>query len=117
MRRVQFLLAPTTISSPREQPPHSQLDKNALAARYSPYGDCPGSYAPSPRFRIDRLPAEIVARVRAVVRAAREVADVSGVKALSGPLAGHWRLRTGDYRVQFRMEGNSVIVEKVGHRR
>ncbi len=37
-------------------------------------------------------------------------------KALSGPLAGHWRLRTGDYRVQFRVEGELVIVEKVGHR-
>jgi mRNA-degrading endonuclease RelE of RelBE toxin-antitoxin system len=41
---------------------------------------------------------------------------VSGVKALSGNLAGHYRLRTGDYRVQFRLEGENVMVEKIGHR-
>lgn len=42
---------------------------------------------------------------------------VSGVKPLSDDLAGHWRLRTGDYRLQFRVEGDLVIVEKIGHRR
>ncbi len=26
------------------------------------------------------------------------------------------RVRTGDYRVQFRAEGESIIVEKIGHR-
>jgi len=41
---------------------------------------------------------------------------VSGVKALGGPLAGHFRLRTGDYRVQFRVESKAVIVEGVGRR-
>ncbi len=66
--------------------------------------------------QIDRLPAEIVARVeRLFVRLAKWPA-VSGAKPLSGPLAGRWRLRTGDYRVQFRVEGQSVVVEKVGHR-
>jgi mRNA-degrading endonuclease RelE of RelBE toxin-antitoxin system len=41
---------------------------------------------------------------------------VSGAKPLSGPLAGHYRLRTGDYHLQFRAEGENVIVEKIGHR-
>jgi mRNA-degrading endonuclease RelE of RelBE toxin-antitoxin system len=64
----------------------------------------------------DRLPEQIVARVERLFARLEKWPIVSGVKALSGPLAGHWRLRTGDYRVQFRVEGESVIVEKVGHR-
>lgn len=42
--------------------------------------------------------------------------DVSGAKALSGELAGRYRLRTGDYRVRFYVESNNVIVEEIGHR-
>jgi mRNA interferase RelE/StbE len=49
--------------------------------------------------------------------------NVSGAKPLSGKLAGRWRMRTGDYRVQFRAERNDaadggwlVVVEKIGHR-
>jgi hypothetical protein len=48
--------------------------------------------------------------------------NVSGVKTLSGNLAGHYRARTGDYRVQFqadRLPGQSdwrSTVEKTGHR-
>lgn len=38
---------------------------------------------------------------------------------LSGPLAGHYRLRTGDYRLQFRVEGKQIVIvvsERIGHR-
>lgn len=42
--------------------------------------------------------------------------DVSGAKPLLGELAGRYRLRTGDYRVQFYVESDNVIVEKIGHR-
>jgi mRNA-degrading endonuclease RelE of RelBE toxin-antitoxin system len=42
--------------------------------------------------------------------------EVSGAKPLSGKLAGRYRVRTGDYRVQFYVAGASVIVEKIGHR-
>lgn len=41
---------------------------------------------------------------------------VSGAKPFTGRLAGRYRLRTGDYRVQFRVSGEAVIIEKVGHR-
>ena len=41
---------------------------------------------------------------------------VSGVKRLSGNLAGSYRLRTGDYRVRFRVKGETVTVDKIGHR-
>jgi mRNA-degrading endonuclease RelE of RelBE toxin-antitoxin system len=42
--------------------------------------------------------------------------EVSGIKSLTGDLAGRYRLRTGDYRVQFYVVGDDVIVEKIGHR-
>jgi mRNA-degrading endonuclease RelE of RelBE toxin-antitoxin system len=42
--------------------------------------------------------------------------EVSGIKSLTGDLAGRYRLRTGDYRVQFYVAGDDVIVEKIGHR-
>ena len=41
---------------------------------------------------------------------------LSGAKPLSGNLAGGYRLRTGDYRVRSRVEGETVIVDKIGHR-
>ena len=62
------------------------------------------------------LPMAIRTRVVAVFRRLREWPAVSGVKALSAPLAGEYRVRTGDYRVQFRIEGDQVIVVHVGHR-
>ncbi|MGD0542534.1 MAG: type II toxin-antitoxin system RelE/ParE family toxin [Tepidisphaeraceae bacterium] len=42
--------------------------------------------------------------------------EVSGAKPLRHGLAGRYRIRTGDYRVQFHLDGQSVIVEKTGHR-
>ncbi len=42
--------------------------------------------------------------------------DVSGAKPLSGDLAGWYRLRTGDYRLRFRVQGETIIVDKIGHR-
>jgi len=35
---------------------------------------------------------------------------------LLGELAGQFRLRTGDYRVQFEVVGDVVQVQKIGHR-
>jgi mRNA-degrading endonuclease RelE of RelBE toxin-antitoxin system len=41
---------------------------------------------------------------------------VSGAKPLTANLTGWYRMRTGDYRVRFRVKGEVVIVEKIGHR-
>ena len=66
------------------------------------------------------LPAAIQTRVEKILVRLEQWPAVSGAKVLSGKLAGHYRIRTGDYRVQFRVVRggtvNSVIVEKVGHR-
>ena len=66
--------------------------------------------------QLDRLPADIVARMEKLFERLKKWPQISGAKSLSGPLAGHWRLRTGDYRLQFRVEQETVIVEKIGHR-
>ena len=42
--------------------------------------------------------------------------QVSGAKPLSGNLTGCYRMRTGDYRIQFRVADNQVTLEKIGHR-
>ena len=62
------------------------------------------------------LPRPIQTRVLQLVERLRPWPNVSGAKALSGALAGHFRLRTGDYRLQFRLERQIVIVERIGHR-
>ena len=65
---------------------------------------------------IERLPLVIRTRVLRLLERLKEWPAVSGAKPLRGAFAGRYRLRTGDYRVQFRMEADRVVVEKVGHR-
>jgi mRNA interferase RelE/StbE len=36
---------------------------------------------------------------------------------LSDPILGEYRFRVGDYRVIFDLEGNEIVVLRVGHRR
>jgi mRNA-degrading endonuclease RelE of RelBE toxin-antitoxin system len=71
----------------------------------------------------EALPRGIRPRVTRLFDRLERWPDVSGAKSLSANLAGRYRLRTGDYRVQFRVErdetadgGWRVTVEKVGHR-
>lgn len=78
--------------------------------------------------QLDELPDNIVGRMERVFERLRRWPDVSGAKPLRGSLAGRWRIRTGDYRVQFFIERGrpasegrpaepvNVVVEKVGHR-
>lgn len=58
----------------------------------------------------------ILTRITRVLERLGNWPAVSGAKPLTGPLAGHFRVRTGDYRVQFYVKGQAVIVEKIGHR-
>jgi len=65
---------------------------------------------------LDDLPLVIHARVLSLLERLAKWPDVSGARPLTGPQAGRYRLRTGDYRLQFRVERRQVIVEKIGHR-
>jgi mRNA interferase RelE/StbE len=63
------------------------------------------------------LPAAIHRRVLKLIKRLENWPNVSGVKRLTGNLAGWYRIRTGAYRVRFRVDGDTVVVDKIGHRK
>lgn len=65
----------------------------------------------------EKLPKPVHTRVLKLVQRLEKWPAVSGAKALSGNLAGWHRLLTGDYRVRFRVDGELVTIDKIGHRR
>jgi mRNA-degrading endonuclease RelE of RelBE toxin-antitoxin system len=62
------------------------------------------------------LPKSIRCRVNGLLDRLDKWPAVSGVKPLRGKLAGQYRLRTGDFRVQFRVTGEDIIIKHIGHR-
>ena len=68
------------------------------------------------REQFQQLPKVIKARVQAVLERLEDWPAVSGAKPLRHGLDGRYRIRTGDYRVQFKVSGDEVIVEKIGDR-
>jgi mRNA interferase RelE/StbE len=72
---------------------------------------------PEAQEQFDALPPVIKERVRKLFRRLADWPNVSGVKSLTGNLAGSYRSRTGDYRIRFQVEGENVIVGKIGHRK
>jgi len=74
------------------------------------------TFTPEAWEQAQELPRPIRARLVKLVERLEAWPNVSGAKPLRGDLAGQYRMRTGDYRVQFRVEGDRVIVVKVGHR-
>ena len=72
------------------------------------------------------LPKVIRARMERIFVRLEGWPTVSGAKPLTGELAGRFRIRTGDYRVQFLVIPAAaaaqpplsprVVIEKVGHR-
>lgn len=64
----------------------------------------------------DDLPATIQARVNAVIERLRKWPNVSGAKPLRGKWAGHYRIRTGDWRVLFRPVSPVLLVVSIKHR-
>lgn len=66
--------------------------------------------------QLQSLPASIQGRIARIIVRLTAWPAVSGAKPLRGKLAGQFRIRTGDYRVQFRVKENEVIIVRVGHR-
>jgi mRNA-degrading endonuclease RelE of RelBE toxin-antitoxin system len=64
----------------------------------------------------DDLGRTIHIRVPDILEHLEKWPNFSGAKPLRGRLAGRFRIRAGDYRVQFRVESDRVVVEKIGHR-
>lgn len=71
---------------------------------------------PEAAAELDDLQEPIHTRVLKLLERLQKWPAVSGAKPLRGKLAGRYRMRTGDYRLQFRVEGKRVIVERIGHR-
>jgi mRNA-degrading endonuclease RelE of RelBE toxin-antitoxin system len=67
--------------------------------------------------QLGKLPSAIVGRVDAVVSRLRDWPSVSGVKRLTGDLKGSFRIRTGDYRVVFRVDGPRIVIWRIANRR
>jgi len=74
---------------------------------------------PQAQKEFDKLPKTIKDRVLSVFERLANWPDVSGAKPLRGELAGRYRIRTGDYRVQFypSADNKTVTVEKLGYRK
>ena len=68
------------------------------------------------REQLEQLPKSIRARIYDLLERLEKWPNVSGTKPLRGNLAGRYRLRTGDFRMQFRVVDNVVIIEQIGHR-
>jgi mRNA-degrading endonuclease RelE of RelBE toxin-antitoxin system len=68
------------------------------------------------REQLEQLPKSIRARMYDLLERLEKWPNVSGAKPLQGNLAGRYRLRTGDFRMQFRVVDNVVIIEQNGHR-
>jgi mRNA-degrading endonuclease RelE of RelBE toxin-antitoxin system len=67
--------------------------------------------------QLGKLPSSIVGRVDAVVGRLRSWPSVSGAKPLSGILKGNFRIRTGDYRIIFRLDGGRIVIWRIANRR
>jgi mRNA-degrading endonuclease RelE of RelBE toxin-antitoxin system len=67
--------------------------------------------------QLDKLPSSIVGRIDSVVNRLRNWPNVSGVKRLTGDLKGNFRVRTGDYRVIFRLDARRIVIWRIANRR
>ncbi|MFI5378665.1 MAG: type II toxin-antitoxin system RelE/ParE family toxin [Tepidisphaerales bacterium] len=66
---------------------------------------------------LDRLPESMIMRIRAVLSRLENWPEISGAKALRHDLKGHFRVRTGDWRVLFHLEGSLLVVDRVDNRK
>ena len=67
--------------------------------------------------QLAKLPRVIRQQIDRILKRLEAWPIVSGAKPLTGNLAGSYRLRTRDYRLRFRVQGDTVIVDKIGHRK
>jgi mRNA-degrading endonuclease RelE of RelBE toxin-antitoxin system len=66
--------------------------------------------------QFSRLPLTVKERVRDVFERLASWPSVSGAKTLRGALVGHFRIRTGDWRIVFRVVAPNVVVVTIAHR-
>ncbi|MFM2091938.1 MAG: hypothetical protein RLZZ127_2427 [Planctomycetota bacterium] len=67
------------------------------------------------RRELDALPVVIHQRVIDILARLSAWPAVSGAKPMRGDLKGHYRIRTGDWRILFIVRGD-VLVVRIQHR-
>jgi len=67
--------------------------------------------------QLETLPSPVVGRVDGLISRLRKWPDVSGAKRLTGNLKGNFRIRTGDYRVVFRLDRQGIVIWRIANRR
>ncbi len=67
--------------------------------------------------QLSALKNPIVSRVHHLLEKLEQWPSVSAAKPLRGSLKGNWRLRTGDWRIVFRVTGDVVQVWAIDNRR
>lgn len=66
---------------------------------------------------LERLPESMIVRIRDVLARLAEWPNVSGAKPLRYDLKGHYRIRTGAWRVVFHLDGAVLVVDRVDNRK
>jgi mRNA interferase RelE/StbE len=66
--------------------------------------------------QVDALPLPIRRRLLDVYARLALWPAVSGAKPLRHGLSGSYRIRTGDYRIIFRIDKDRVIIWRIGYR-
>jgi mRNA-degrading endonuclease RelE of RelBE toxin-antitoxin system len=77
----------------------------------------PVELTPEAAGQLDRLPRVIHARVLEIIGRLERWPEVSGAKPMVRELKGSFRIRTGAYRVVFRVRGQRVIIWRIDNRR
>jgi len=72
---------------------------------------------PDAKRQAGSLPMKLRVRVHDLIQRLESWPAVSGVKPLRHGLKGAFRIRTGDYRVLFKVSGNTIVVFRIDHRR
>jgi len=66
---------------------------------------------------LPRISHEIKNRIRKTIEEKLTVVPQEFGVPLRRTLKGYWKLRVGDYRVIYKLEGKTAIIFKIGHRR
>lgn len=75
------------------------------------------AYHPDVKSDIAGIPANIKARIRRAIEERLLGDPVRRGEPLRHSLKGHRKIRVGDYRVIYRINGRIVLVLKIGHRK
>lgn len=74
-------------------------------------------YHPDVQKDLTHISSEIKQRIRKTIESKLTLAPHEFGETLRRTLKGYWKLRVGDYRVIYKIEGNTVIIFRIGHRR